>query len=116
MILAVTDVLAFIVNVQVVAVPLHAPLQPAKTPLPVVVTFSVTALPLVHAALQVVPQLIPTGVLVTVPFGAAVPVLETVNVYVAAGGGGGGGGGAAAATVNCSDVVEATPPGLTTDT
>ncbi len=62
-------------------VPVQAPLQPAKV-LPVVgVAVSVTLVPLLNAALQAVPQLMPAGVLVMVP--EPVPVRVTLSVVVA---------------------------------
>jgi hypothetical protein len=64
--------LPFIVTVHA-PLPVHAPLQPAKTPLPLVVTVSVTLVPLLNNALQMLPQLMPPGLLVTVPRVAAVP-------------------------------------------
>jgi len=58
---------AFMVTVQVVAVPLHAPLQPANT-LPVAgAAVNVTAVSLAKFSVQSVPQLMPAGVLTTVP-------------------------------------------------
>lgn len=77
---AVTDVLAFMVTVQL-PVPLQPPpLQPAKTdPLDGVVV-RVTEVPLLNDAEQVLPQMIPSGVLVTVPL--PVPALVTVRVPV----------------------------------
>jgi hypothetical protein len=59
-----------------------APLQPAKTPLPFVVAVSVTLLVLANAALHVLPQLIPAGLLVTVPRVGAVPLLVTLSVFL----------------------------------
>lgn len=63
---------------QVVEVPEHAPDQPPNT-LPVVAAaVSATLWPAVKEAEHVLPQLIPDGLLVTVPL----PVLVTVNAYV----------------------------------
>ena len=68
--------LALMLTVQL-PVPLHAPLQPVKM-LPVVgVAVRVTFVPLANDALQVEPQLMPAGVLLTVPVPA--PVLATVR-------------------------------------
>ena len=65
--LAVTDVAAFIVTVQV-PVPEHPPpVQPVNVAPADGVAVSVTALPLLNDAVQVAPQLMPAGALVTVP-------------------------------------------------
>ena len=62
-----------------VPVPLHPPpLQPANTDPADAVAVSVTELPVGNEALQVFPQLIPAGLLVTVP--APPPALVTVRV------------------------------------
>ena len=53
-------------------VPVHAPDQPAKVDAPAAVAASVTTLPLLKDALHVCPQLIPDGLLLTIP----VPVPE----------------------------------------
>ena len=63
---AVTDSAAFIVTTQL-PVPLHAPPQPVKVPPLAGVAVRVTCDPPVKLALQVEPQLIPEGVLATVP-------------------------------------------------
>jgi hypothetical protein len=68
------------------AVPVHAPLQPEKAPLVPGVSVSVTWLFCGKVAEHVVGQLIPAGVLVTVP----VPVPATVTDIVTLPGGGGG--------------------------
>ena len=60
--------------------PEHAPDQPVKVALPPGVAARVTVLPLVNVAVQVGPQLIPEGLLVTVP----VPLMETLNCEVPA--------------------------------
>jgi hypothetical protein len=70
---------ALTVTLQVV-VPVHAPDQPAKVLVVTGVSVSVTCVPgakLVEQAVDVAEQLIPTGVLVTVPLPA--PARETVN-------------------------------------
>ncbi|HLX75238.1 MAG TPA: hypothetical protein VKR26_10900 [Terriglobales bacterium] len=56
-------------------VPVHAPLKPAKVDPEAGLAVRVTLLPLVNPALQVVGQLMPAGVLVTVPL----PEMETVT-------------------------------------
>lgn len=58
---------AFIVTVQVGAVPLQAPLQPRKVLAGGGVATSVTVVPALNLAEQVPPQSMPAGVLVTVP-------------------------------------------------
>ncbi len=63
--------------------PLQPPLQPAKVDPPVAVAVSMTELPLVKFALQVPPQLIPAGALLTVP--VPVPALVTVSEAVLGG-------------------------------
>jgi hypothetical protein len=63
---AVTELAAFIVTLHV-PVPVQAPLQPVKVAPAAGAAVSVTAVPLLKAAEQVVPQLMPAGVLVTVP-------------------------------------------------
>src|SRR5271170_1094459 len=63
---AVTLSAALMVTTQLPA-PLHAPLQPPKTQPLAGVSLRVTCVPLAKLALQVDPQLIPDGVLVTVP-------------------------------------------------
>ena len=74
---AVTFWAALMVTVQV-PVPLHPPpLQPVKVEPPLGVAVKVTLVPLVKLVLQVLPQLIPAGLLVTVP--VPVPLLVTVK-------------------------------------
>lgn len=76
---AVTDLLTSMVRVQVLAVPLHCPVHPAKVALPFAVAVSTTVvgeLP-ANVAVQVLPQLIPAGWLVTVPRVEAVPARVT---------------------------------------
>src|SRR5213594_3855074 len=62
------------------SVPVQAPLQPVKTDPAAGVAVSVTTVPLTKLAVQVAPQSMPAGVLVTVP--APAPVLETVRTKV----------------------------------
>ncbi len=76
---AVTALFAFIVTVHA-PVPVHAPLQSANTPFPTTRAVSVTAAPLLNTLLQVVPQLMPAGLLVTVPLDASAPLLVTASV------------------------------------
>ena len=78
---AVTALAASIVTVHV-PVPVQAPLQPANAPLPTTRAVSVTTVPLVNALLHVLPQLMPAGLLVTVPFELSEPFLVTVSVNV----------------------------------
>ena len=67
-----------------VPVPLHPPpLQPANVDPAAAVAVSVTDVPLAYPLLQLVPQLIPTGALITVP--VPVPVLFTVSVGIVGG-------------------------------
>src|SRR5688572_20675752 len=64
-----------------VAVPLHPlPLQPPNVDPGDGVAVNVTVVPLMKAELQVVPQLMPDGLLVTVP--SPTPALVTVRVNV----------------------------------
>ena len=75
---AVTDWAALIVTVQV-PVPVHPPpLQPENVEPAAGEALSVTAVPVVNEAEQVVPHEIPAGLLVTVPVPA--PAFETVKV------------------------------------
>lgn len=76
---AVTDSAAFIVTEQP-PVPLQAPLHPANVEPAVGVSLSVTCWPLLKLAVQPPPQLIPVGLLVTVP--APVPAFVTVSTKV----------------------------------
>ena len=70
---------AFKVTVQVVAPPVHAPDQPPNLEPLVGIAVSVTLEPPVKVALHVAPQLMPVGLLETVP--APVPVLVTLRVW-----------------------------------
>ena len=63
-----------------VDLPLHAPLQPLKTDVAVGFAVSVNAVPYGNPALQVPPQPIPPGELVTVP--RPFPFLPTVRCRV----------------------------------
>lgn len=74
---AVTCWLALSVTVQVEAVPLHAPDHPAKDEFVAGLSVSVTSVPVLKFALHVVGQLIPSGLLDTVPM--PVPVTLTLN-------------------------------------
>jgi hypothetical protein len=64
---AVTAVAALIVHAHVAAVPLQAPLQPAKTDPEAAVAVSVTGVPTARDSAQSAPQAMPAGALVTVP-------------------------------------------------
>lgn len=74
---AVTDFAALSEIVQVEAVPLQAPDHPANLEPDLGASVSLTDVPEVNFALQVVPQLMPEGLLVTVPVPA--PALSTVS-------------------------------------
>ncbi len=84
---AVTDVAALTVTAQV-PVPEQAPLQPAKEEPAAGVAVSVMAVPWVRDCEQVAPQLMPAGLLVTVP--EPVPPLATDSVMETTGGAGTG--------------------------
>jgi hypothetical protein len=73
---AVTEVLAVRLTVHVL-VPVQAPDHPANVEVPLGVAVSVTDVPLAKLAVQVVPQLIPEGLLVIVP--APVPAPCTAS-------------------------------------
>jgi hypothetical protein len=73
---AVTELLLLRVRAQV-AVPLQAPLQPVKAEFAAGVAVSVNCVPLLKLALQVVPQLIPAGLLTMVP--EPLPAAWTLN-------------------------------------
>jgi len=77
---AVTDVAALTVTVQVAVPEQPPPLQPAKVEPAAGAAVKVTAVPLVNGVEHVVPQEIPAGLLVTVPL--PVPERETVSVDV----------------------------------
>jgi len=77
---AVTVVAAETVTVQVPVPEQPPPVQPVKVEPPAGAAVRVTAVPLGKFAAQVAPQLMPAGLLVTVP--ALVPALETVSVKV----------------------------------
>ena len=87
---AVTVVAAAKDTVHVAAVPEHAPDHCPNAKPVLGVAVSVTLVPLLKVAAQVGPQLIPAGVLVTVP--VPEPFSATVNCAEVGGGGGGGGG------------------------
>ncbi len=76
---AVTDSAALMVTMQL-PVPLQAPPQPVNVQPLVGASFSVTCVPLPKFALQVEPQLMPVGELVTVPL--PVSLTESVNSCV----------------------------------
>jgi hypothetical protein len=73
---AVTELAPVNVTLQVL-VPVHAPDQPANVEVAFGAAVSVTMAPLVKLALHVGPQLMPAGLLVTVP--APAPALWTVS-------------------------------------
>jgi hypothetical protein len=73
---AVTDCAAFMVTLQAPA-PVQAPLQPAKVAPAAAVAVNVTTVPLLKFALQVTGQLMPAGLLLTVPL--PVPARLTVR-------------------------------------
>src|SRR2546425_926624 len=77
---AVTAVAALRVTVQAPGPEQPPPLQPLKVEPAAGAAVSVTAVPLAKLAAQVAPQVMPAGLLVTVP--APVPALETVSVKV----------------------------------
>src|SRR5216117_4037851 len=77
---AVTVVAALTVTVQAPGPEQPPPLQPLKVEPAPGAAVSVTAVPLAKLAAQVAPQVMPAGLLVTVP--APVPALETVSVKV----------------------------------
>ena len=78
---AVTFCAALMLTTQL-PVPVHAPLQPVKLLPAADVAVRVTLAPVVKDALQLVPQLMPAGVLVIVP--EPVPLRATLSVTVAA--------------------------------
>jgi hypothetical protein len=78
---ALTFLLAVRVNWQ--AVPLHAPAKPEKLDPEAATAVRAIAVPELNVALHVVGQLIPAGLLVTVPL----PATDTVNWFCCGGGG-----------------------------
>jgi hypothetical protein len=70
--------LEFIVTVQVPVAFVHAPLHPANVEFPPAAAVSVTIVPLGKFAEQAVGQLMPDGLVVTVPL--PVPASATVSV------------------------------------
>lgn len=74
--MAVTDASA-VKSILHVLVPLHAPDHPANTDPEFAVAVSFIAVPVLKPAMHVEPQLIPAGLLVTVP--PPVPFVTTVN-------------------------------------
>src|SRR5213592_4212631 len=77
---AVTEVAAFTVTMQVPVPEQRPPLRPVKVELASGVAVKVTAVPLANGAEHVAPQAIPAGLLATVP--APAPALVTVSVKV----------------------------------
>jgi hypothetical protein len=73
--LADTLLRALIVTVQLFAIPLHAPPQPARPQAVAGVAVRVTCVPPLKVALQVEPQSMPDGELVTLPPG--LPTTDT---------------------------------------
>jgi hypothetical protein len=82
--LALTDFAAFIVTMQV-PVPEQLPLQPVNVAVEDGMAVKVTSVPLLNDAVQVAPQLIPAGELVTVP--GPKPDRSAVSTNVEVGGG-----------------------------
>src|SRR3990172_1302832 len=79
--LALTDTFAFTVTAHVSAVPVHAPLHPRKVAPLAGAAVRVTVVPLLKLAEHVpLPQLMPPGLLVTVP--AAEPRIVTLRSEV----------------------------------
>jgi hypothetical protein len=75
---AVTDLSPFIVTVHVRLMPLQAPVHPPNVEVAEFgAAVSITLVPCVYGSLQSVPQLIPEGLLVTVPW--PLPDFETVR-------------------------------------
>src|SRR5207244_12644802 len=72
---AVTEVAALIVTVQVAVPEQPPPLQPAKVEPATGAAVKVTEVPLANAAAQVAPQAMPAGALVTVPLPARAGVM-----------------------------------------
>src|SRR3989442_1242225 len=82
---AVTDRASFRVTVQVVAVPVQAPLQLLKRALASGAAVSVTSVPDVKLAAQLDAQLRPLGLLVTVPAAAPLKATALLDVPIALG-------------------------------
>src|SRR5207302_686031 len=81
---AVTFNAPFTVTVQVVCVPVQAPLQPLKTPLEGGVAVRVTVVPAATVAKQVLPQLILTPVPFTLPLPTLVTLIDGTSILAAA--------------------------------
>ena len=77
---AVADFAALIKTEQVVELPLHAPLQPLKLPPDPAAAVRVTLVLTAYTSEQSEPQLMPVGLLVTVPLEDPVTVVSSVNV------------------------------------
>ena len=73
-----TVLAALMLTVQVLAVPVQAPLQPAKVEPVAALAVRVTLVFPRYSSLQLLPQLMPAGLLVTVP--EPVPVVLTVRL------------------------------------
>jgi len=78
---AVTERLAVMLTVQVLLVPVQAPFHPVNFPPRVALAVNVTDVPLLYGSVQSLPQLMPAGDDVTVPFAADLPALVTVSRY-----------------------------------
>jgi hypothetical protein len=74
---AVTEAVAFTVMLHVAVLPLHDPPQDANVYPAAGVAVSVTAVPWLKVAVQVVGQLMPAGALTTVPEPEVTPVMVT---------------------------------------
>ena len=74
---AVTDCAWVMLTTHVVFVPVQAPLHPVKVAPDKGDAVRVTLIPAINEALQVLPQLMPAGLLVTRPL--PLPLSETVN-------------------------------------
>src|SRR5213083_245721 len=80
---AVTEVAAFSVTMQVPVPEQPPPLQPEKVEPAVGVAVKVTEVPLANAAAQVVPQAMPAGALVTVPLPTPLELTVSVKDWIA---------------------------------